>query len=105
MQICFGKLEEQKEEIKFLNVGTGKDIQIKKMTELIAEKCGFNGEISWDLSKPDGTPKKQLDISKIKRLGWKSKIIFDEGLTKTISNYRYLKNKNMLRQYRLLTQF
>ena len=88
----------KKEEIKYLNVGTGKDMQIKKIAEIIAKKCGFNGDIEWDISKPDGTPKKQLDISKITSLGWQPKTSFDEGLNLTISNYRYLKNKNMLRQ-------
>ena len=87
-----------KEEIKYLNVGTGNDIKIKKIAEKIAEKCGFKGEILWDASKPDGTPKKQLDISKITSMGWEPKISFDHGLDLTISNYRYLKNKNILRQ-------
>ena len=87
-----------KEDIKYLNVGTGNDMKIKKIAEKIAEKCGFKGEILWDSSKPDGTPKKQLDISKITSLGWQPKTSFDEGLNLTISNYRYLKNKNMLRQ-------
>ena len=88
----------KKEEIKYLNVGTGKDMEIKKIAEIIGKKCGFNGDIEWDISKPDGTPKKQLDISKITGLGWKPKTSFDEGLNLTIKNYRYLKNKNMLRQ-------
>ena len=92
------KWKPHKEDIKYLNVGTGNDMKIKKIAEKIAEKCGFKGEISWDLSKPDGTPKKQLDISKITNLGWTPKTSFDEGLNLTISNYRYLKNKNMLRQ-------
>ncbi len=87
-----------KEEIKFLNVGTGKDMKIKEIAETISKKCGFNGDIEWDLSKPDGTPKKQLDISKIIKLGWQPKTTFEEGLTSTISNYKYLKNKNKLRQ-------
>ncbi len=87
-----------KEEMKYLNVGTGNDMKIQKIAETIAEKCGFKGEILWDSSKPDGTPKKQLDISKITSLGWEPKTSFDEGLNLTISNYRYLKNKNMLRQ-------
>ena len=73
-------------------------MKIKKIAEIISKKCGFNGEIIWDSSKPDGTPKKQLDISKIMRLGWRPKTSFDEGLNLTISNYRYLKNKNILRQ-------
>ena len=87
-----------KEDIKYLNVGTGNDMNIKKIAEKIAIKCGFNGEIIWDTTKPDGTPKKLLDISKIKRLGWKPKTNFDEGLELTISNYRYLKNKKILRE-------
>ena len=92
------KWKPHKEDIKYLNVGTGNDMKIKKIAEKIAEKCGYNGEILWDSSKPDGTPKKQLDISKITSLGWAPKTSFDEGLNLTISNYRYLKNKNLLRQ-------
>ena len=87
-----------KDEIKYLNVGTGNDMKIKKIAEKIAEKCGFKGKILWDSSKPDGTPKKLLDISRIIKLGWEPKTSFDEGLNLTISNYRYLKNKNILRQ-------
>ena len=85
-------------EIKYLNVGTGKDMKIKTIAEIISKKCGFNGEIIWDKSKPDGTPKKQLDISKISSLGWEPKTSFDQGLNLTIQNYRYLKNKNELRK-------
>ena len=73
-------------------------MKIKEIAEMIRKKCEFNGEIEWDFSKPDGTPKKQLDISKIKRLGWEPKTSFDEGLNLTIKNYRYLKNKKKLRQ-------
>ncbi len=86
-----------KEDIKYLNVGTGNDMKIKNIAEIISKKCGFHGEIAWDTSKPDGTPKKILDISKIKSLGWKPETSFEEGLNLTISNYRYLKNKNILR--------
>ena len=88
----------QKKDIKYLNVGTGNDMKIKKIAEIISKKCGFNGKIAWDSTMPDGTPKKQLDISKIMRLGWKPKTSLDEGLNLTIKNYRYLKNKKMLRQ-------
>ena len=87
-----------KKDIKYLNVGTGKDITIKKIAEIISKKCGFNGEIIWDTTKPDGTPKKLLDISKIITLGWEPKTNFDEGLNLTISNYKYLKNKKILRE-------
>ena len=85
-------------EIKYINVGTGNDMKIKTIAEIVSKKCGFNGEIVWDQSKPDGTPKKLLDISKITKLGWKPKTSFDEGLDLAISNYRYLKNKGLLRQ-------
>ena len=85
-------------DIKYLNVGTGKDMKIKKIAEIISKKCGFNGEIVWDTSKPDGTPKKLLDISKIMRLGWRPKTSFNEGLNLTIKNYKYLKNRKLLRE-------
>ena len=71
----------------FLNVGTGKDISIKDLAYKISNIIGYKGEIIWDNSKPDGTPKKQLDISKISNLGWKAKIDLDEGIKKTISSF------------------
>ena len=74
--------------LTYLNVGTGKDISIKDLAKKIANKVGFNGEIIWDKSKPDGTPKKQLDISKIQSLGWKATIELDEGIEKTLSTYK-----------------
>ena len=86
-----------RKDINYLNVGTGNDRRIKEIAEIISKKCGYNGDIIWDSSKPDGTPKKLLDISKIKSLGWEPKTSFDEGLSLTISNYRYLQSKNMLR--------
>ena len=86
----------QKKEIKYLNVGTGKDMQIRHIAETISKKCGFNGDIEWDHSKPDGTPRKQLDISKIMSLGWQPKTSFEEGLTLTIANYKYLQHFNLI---------
>ena len=86
-----------RKDIKYLNVGTGNDIKIKEIAEIISKKCGYNGKIIWDSSKPDGTPKKLLDISKIKSLGWKPKTSLEEGLSLTISNYRYLQSKGMLK--------
>ncbi len=74
--------------LNFLNVGTGKDISIKQLAEKIADLIGFRGEITWDLSKPDGTPKKQLDISRLTKMGWCSKISLSEGLKTTIENYK-----------------
>ena len=74
--------------INILNVGTGKDISIKELANNIASAAGFKGEIIWDINKPDGTPKKQLDVSKIKALGWESKISLKEGIKNTLEVYR-----------------
>ncbi len=71
-----------------LNVGTGKDISIKELSIKIAKYASFKGEIIWDKSKPDGTPKKQLNTNKIKKLGWEPKINLDDGLEKTIKDYK-----------------
>ena len=77
--------------LNHLNVGTGKDISIKQLAEKISELVGFKGEIIWDKSKPDGTPKKQLNVSQITKLGWLPKISLDKGIEETISIYK----KNM----------
>ena len=74
--------------LNHLNVGTGKDISIKHLASKISALIGFKGEIIWDKSKPDGTPKKQLDISKISKLGWLPKISLDKGIRETISIYQ-----------------
>ena len=66
----------------FLNVGTGLDIKIKELAVMIKEIVGFKGDIKHDLSKPDGTPRKLLDVSKVKQLGWKAKINLKEGIKK-----------------------
>lgn len=63
-----------------INVGTGKDITIMDLAKLIANEVGYSGEIVLDRSKPNGTPKKQLDVSKINALGWKSEISLEQGI-------------------------
>ena len=70
-----------------LNIGTGKDITIKDLAEKIAKNYNFKGKIIWDTSKPNGTPKKLLDVSKIRELGWESKIDLNEGIIRTIKVY------------------
>ena len=70
-----------------LNVGTGKDISIKELANKLAHLTNFKGLISWDDTKPDGTPKKLLDIERIKNIGWYPKIKLDEGIKQTISTY------------------
>ena len=72
----------------YLNVGTGLDIKISALAEKIASALNYEGEIIWDMNKPDGTPKKQLDISKIIKLGWEPKINLDEGIKLTIESFK-----------------
>lgn len=71
----------------FVNVGTGKDIKIKDLASLIKEIIGFDGNISNDLTKPDGTPRKLLDVSKINSLGWYANTSLEEGIKKTYDWY------------------
>lgn len=71
------------EKSEIVNIGTGEDISIKNLTLLIKEITGFKGEIKNDITKPDGTPKKLLDVSKLHNLGWKYKIELKEGIEKT----------------------
>jgi len=74
-----------------LNVGTGKDLSIKELAILVAKKAGFAGEIEWDASKPDGTPRKVLDVTRLRALGWEPRISLEAGIVETIqwfeSNY------------------
>ena len=72
---------------EFINIGKGKDIQIKELANLIKEIVGFNGEIKWDKSKPDGTTKKLLDVYLINKLGWKPKIGLREGIELVYREY------------------
>jgi GDP-L-fucose synthase len=64
----------------FLNVGTGTDVTIDEFAHLVAQTVGYRGKINYDISRPDGPPQKLLDISKLKELGWSSKILLSEGL-------------------------
>jgi GDP-L-fucose synthase len=70
-----------------LNVGSGEDLSIKNLAEKVAATAGFVGKIEWDSSQPDGTPRKVLDVSRIKALGWKPTITLDEGIASTIAWY------------------
>ena len=72
----------------FLNVGTGVDLTIRALAEAVAEATGYRGEISWDSSKPDGTPKKQLDVSRLAALGWRARIPLAQGLASTVAEFR-----------------
>ena len=70
-----------------LNIGTGEDLTIKELAQLVAELAGFKGEIKWDTSKPDGTPRKVLDVTKVKSLGWSPRISLRDGIAATIEWY------------------
>ena len=69
--------------VEHLNVGTGRDVTIKELTEKIAKVVGYSGEIRWDTTKPNGTPRKVLNIEKIRSLGWEPNIDLYSGITKT----------------------
>ncbi len=72
---------------EIVNIGTGTDVSILELAHLIGEKVGFKGKILFDSSKPDGTPRKLLDVSKINALGWKAAVPLAEGVKRTIEWY------------------
>ena len=63
-----------------VNVGTGKEVTIKQLTQMVAKVIGYKGQIKWDGSKPDGTPRKLLDVTKLTNLGWKYKVELEDGI-------------------------
>ena len=69
-------------------MGTGVDLSIRELAEAVAAATGYQGEIYWDTSKPDGTPKKQLDVSRLAALGWRARIPLAEGLASTALEFR-----------------
>jgi len=71
-----------------INVGVGKDISIKELAELIRDVVGYQGELAWDPSKPDGTPRKLMDTSRLSALGWQPRISLREGVTRTYQWYQ-----------------
>ena len=87
------------DEPSFLNVGTGVDLRISELAESVSRATGFTGNISWDTSKNDGTPKKQLDVSRLASLGWRARIPLGEGLENTVKVYSEMFSQDSLRQY------
>jgi GDP-L-fucose synthase len=83
--VLMGDVYDSKEH---LNIGTGEDLTIKELAELVAQLAGFTGEIAWDVTKPDGTPRKVLDVSKAKSLGWVPQISLRDGIASTIAWYK-----------------
>jgi GDP-L-fucose synthase len=89
---CIYLLEHYDDDVA-INVGVGEDIAIKDLAELIKGVVGFKGEIHWDSSKPDGTPRKLLDVSRIESLGWKATISLEDGIRST---YEWFENLQKL---------
>ena len=73
---------------QLLNVGIGVDLTIRELAEAVATRTGFHGENHWDAGKPDGTPKKQLDVSRLAALGWRARISLADGLANTVRAFR-----------------
>jgi len=84
-------LLEKYDSSEIINVGCGEDISIRELAELICEVVGFDGELAWDATKPDGTPRKLLDVTRLRSLGWKSSIPLRDGIARThewfLANY------------------
>src|SRR6266478_5581372 len=73
---------------EIINVGFGEDVSIRELAELICDVVGFGGELAWDTTKPDGTPRKLLDINKLRALGWKPTITLHDGVAQTYQWFR-----------------
>ena len=78
---------------EIINVGTGEEVSIKELAELVKNIVGFKGKIEWDTTKPNGTPRKLLDVSKLNALGWKSSIKLKDGLKKTYEWFKANESK------------
>ena len=83
---CLFLLKNYNEEL-FVNVGTGEDLTIRELAELIKDVVGFEGELVWDSSKPDGTPRKLMDVGRLHAMGWKHKIGLREGITAVYAEF------------------
>jgi len=84
---CLENWKPRSSEKKFLNVGTGIDISVRELAEAVSNAVGYQGKIVWDTSKPDGTPKKQLNVSRLENLGWKHQIKLENGLKLTVKDF------------------
>ncbi len=83
---------------RHLNIGSGVDSTIAELAQLVAGAACFTGEIAWDTSKPDGTPRKVMDVSRVKSLGWSPKISLSDGIAQTIAWYRKANAEGVVRK-------
>tara|TARA_B100001093_G_scaffold327883_1_gene312838 strand:+ start:878 stop:1876 length:999 start_codon:yes stop_codon:yes gene_type:complete len=90
-------LDQSGEPLNLLNVGTGIDLSIKDLAEMISSITSYKGEIIWNNDKPDGTSRKLLDVSKLAKLGWKSKITLENGIKSTYLQYKKELKDNIVR--------
>ena len=90
---------ENKPEEHLYNVGTGKDITIKELALTIQKVVGHAGEIIWDATKPDGTPRKLMDVSKLNKLGWQHQVELEEGIVKTYE--WFLQNQDKIKEVKM----
>jgi GDP-L-fucose synthase len=99
-EACVFALEQwqpEPQDLQFLNVGTGVDLTIRELAEAVAAASGYQGEIRWDAVRPDGTPKKQLDVSRMKALGWQARIPLADGLNSTVAEFRSALQQQLVR--------
>ena len=86
---CLSLLNDDLTGMEFpINIGSGSDLSIRELAELISDVVGFRGEISWDITKPDGAPRKLLDSSRLLSTGWRPRVGFMEGLVSTYDWFR-----------------
>ena len=90
-------LDQSGEPLNWINVGTGIDLSIKELAEMIANITSYEGEIIWNKNKPDGTYRKLLNVSKLEKLGWRSKISLEDGLLITYEDYKKELKENRIR--------
>ncbi len=81
----------------WINVGTGVDLSIRELAELVVKTVGYSGRLTFDTTKPDGTPRKLMDVARLSALGWKAKISLEEGLKTTYAAYLHELNSGRLR--------
>ncbi|MEB3333265.1 MAG: GDP-L-fucose synthase [Synechococcaceae cyanobacterium] len=84
---CLERWQPAADDLQHLNVGCGSDLTIRALAEQVAAACGYRGVIRWDASRPDGTPRKLLDVSRLAELGWRARIPLAEGLQATLRDY------------------